>query len=596
MSVSGLADPSSDPQELLDSGRSVAAVAAASQRVLEHAGAVELAVLGRCLLAAKAPRRALAAFLTALDAVPRTVDLRVDLHLGAAAAFRRMGRLPEAIESFQDVLELVPEHSGAHGGLAVAYAVTGSLTLAGTHLRRVDREATPVPEFLPVLIETGRPPQISVRGASQEILEVGPAVRVDTGGSAAANETSVAATSAQVPRLVIGWNDDRVSDAALGVGLSDDGGASWEDSLLEIPDGIGDDLSGDPMTAFDRRTGDLWIGGIAFGLTNPNGLVVARWPAAGTLEPAVVVNQDPGFVDKCWMTAGAAPGDPDATRVYVAYSLGLQSSADQGATWTPPTPLGFGNGFLPRVGPDGELYVSYRTTGGQQDHEIRRSLDGGASFEPPVLISARMNVDLSSVVPGTFRIAGFGSLAVDPRDGGLFFVFDDDSGGGDVDVFFVVSVDGGKNWSVPRALHALGEPPGDQFMPWLEIDDRGGLHLLFFDTRSTPQDDSDSDAWLDVYYAYSEDRGDSWVEARLTAAPFSTATAQFGPFLQFIGDYLGLAVSGNRAYPSYPSTAGGDLDIFVHSVRIRSIFADGFESGDVESWSSAQPGPASILN
>ncbi|MCP5110841.1 MAG: hypothetical protein GY953_08410, partial [bacterium] len=51
--------------------------------------------------------------------------------------------------------------------------------------------------------------------------------------------------------------------------------------------------------------------------------------------------------------------------------------------------------------------------------------------------------------------------------------------------------------------------------------------------------------------------------------------------------YLGLAVSGDFAFPVYASTAGGDLDIFAHTIRIAApIFADGFESGDFCAWSS----------
>ena len=86
---------------------------------------------------------------------------------------------------------------------------------------------------------------------------------------------------------------------------------------------------------------------------------------------------DGTFIDKGWLAAGPAPGVPDSTRLYVAYNLGLQASADLGATWSDLVTLDFGVAQLPRVGPNGELYIAY------WDFEdrvgLQRSFDGGTT-------------------------------------------------------------------------------------------------------------------------------------------------------------------------------------------------------------------------
>jgi len=60
---------------------------------------------------------------------------------------------------------------------------------------------------------------------------IGPAVRVDAGGPAAANETTASSTPSNPDEIVIGWNDWRDSGSSelirAGFSWSLDGGATW---------------------------------------------------------------------------------------------------------------------------------------------------------------------------------------------------------------------------------------------------------------------------------------------------------------------------------------------------------------------------------
>ncbi len=405
--------------------------------------------------------------------------------------------------------------------------------------------------------------------ASRAVAQVviGPAVRIDTGGAAPANETSIAAAPSSPLRILAAWNDYRSGPARCGVGLSNDGGVTWTDTVLRPPLANQTQDEGDPMTAYDPRTGNLWAGGVAFGPSG--GVFVGRleFGAAG-LSPTVMAHLSAAS-DKGWMAAGPDPMNPAETHLYVAFNEGLLISEDAGDTWTAPGALGIGTAFLPRVGPAGELYIPFWTLG--MPYLMWRSTDGGQTLLGPTVIANRMDVwtDGSDRVPGAFRVPPLQTFAVDPTNGDLHCIFCDTTSvvglETNLDLYWTTSTDEGASWSVPQVFHGDSAPFGDQFFPWLEIDGEGRLHAVWFDTRETVQFDADPAALLDVYYAYSEDSGVSWTEMRLTDTSFSSADAGFNG--TFFGDYLGLTAAGGRTTVAYPDTSLGSADVYVREIR-----------------------------
>lgn len=574
---------------LLERGYRIEAIAAFTQAVIAAPGtsaayvglARALAIKGRSLDARAAVR-------TALTLEPNDHEARFFLGL----LDERLGDRTAAMETYEQVLEQAPLHGPAHVRLAVLEHLVGSSRAARQHLAAAQAAGAPVPARLAGLLagaELGSVelPAVDIQPAGRgTVPTVGPQVRIDAGGGVAqANEISAAASVAAPGEVVTAWNDFR-TEVGLGVGVTVDGGTTWTDLIVRPPVANQSVLEGDPMTAADPRTGILWVGGLSF-LENGGIFVARKQPGTATFEPSVMV-YDGGGVDKPWMAAGRPPATPNATHLYVTYNFGLQTSTDLGDSWGPLVVLEPGIGYLPRVGPLGELYVANTD---YQAVRLQTSLDGGMTIGPPIVAATRMEPydPFETVqIPGTFRAPSFNYLAVDPTSGRLTFVwFDTTAVSGnetDVDLYFSHS-DDGVTWTLPAVL-AL---PGDQFLPWLEIDAVGRMHLVFLDTRNTAQSDSDTVAWLDAYYAYSENGGASWSEIRLTSVPWSSALA--GPFdqgfgEQFIGDYLALAVAGNQVLPVYLSTENGDADLFTRVITFSSpvIFADNFESGDTSAW------------
>lgn len=406
-------------------------------------------------------------------------------------------------------------------------------------------------------------------GASAQTV-IGPQVKVDDAAATGpCNETTMAAAASNPLEIIGGWNDYRVSgQVRAGFGVSMNGGKTWTNIIVRPPVANQTSVEGDPMACYDDRTGTLWAGAIAFG--GNGGVYVARKdPGNATFNPSVMARVS-GGADKCWMAAGADPSNPNATRVYIAYNEGVLRSADMGSTWSAPVNLGSGLGFLPRVGPSGEVYVVYWDI--SLGHWIRRSFDGGVTFGAPIKVAQRLDtwgVDASRV-PGNARVTCINGFACDPTTGTLYVVYPDTtnvvSNGSNLNVYFTKSTNQGASWSVPVVINTDATPtPGDQFFPWLEVDRSGRLHLLFYDTRTPVQNDSAATAQVKPYYSISDDGGSTWTESQLMATPWNSANDGFGG--GFIGDYLGTATAGHLTTPLYMSTQLGNADTFTHRIQ-----------------------------
>ncbi len=546
--------------ELLQKGKTLEAIASFTRAVILDSTRAECYDgLGRAMLAERKLTEAEAAFRTALDRDPTHINARFKL----AFSLNGQGRLDEAITELSEVVRRQPDHARAHSRLAISLYYADRWDEAKTHIAKAAALGFKVPPQLITLINGGYPPR---PGGVGGMPQIGQQMRVDLGNSSAGNETSAASSALDPNHVIATWNDYR-SNIRCGVSLSTDGGASWNDFLLRPPGAFQSSVEGDPMTAYDPDTGDLWAGAISFG--GNGGVFVARKNAGdANFQPAVMAKVS-GGADKGWMAYGVDPFDSNASRMYIGYNEGLLVSTNRGDSWTGPVFLPeFGLGWCPRVGPDGQLYMCYWDT--DDGVKLVRSLDGGATIQGPINVATRLDVwgiD-GTRFPGNFRVAPLNTMAVDPNNGNLYVTYFDTTnivgGNRNVDIYFCKSTDQGLTWTDPVVINGDASPPGDQFFPWLEVDETGRINMLFYDTRSVVQNDNQFGALIEAYYSYSDDGGNSWNEIVLTDQPFNSANDGFGD--GFIGDYLGMGVAGRYVYPCYMSTHEGIANVYVHSV------------------------------
>jgi hypothetical protein len=350
------------------------------------------------------------------------------------------------------------------------------------------------------------------------------------------NEPSVAVDPRNASIVVAGSNDycaeiqNGVGNVWAGYYRSTNGGATWSNSL--VPGYPADSseageaspthgscaAAGDPTQAFDGG-GRLFFGFICFNRAKPsNGSVyVATYDQDGA-RYVRTVRVDRGtpsvwglFQDKINVTADAGSGN-----VYVLWAqypgqsanntLHFARSTDHGATFSKPVRITQGlaeEQFADAtVGPDGALYVTYRTIAHKSSTAdaiwIVRSTDAGDSWSAPQLVSAITPFDANQfsgngsdtcgdgpfACPSGLTFARFSSMSAVAADAtGVHVVWSAETASGQAKVFVRNSPDG-TTWTTP-ATTLDSAPAGHQFFP--DVTSSGGvLSAVFQDSRTDP--------------------------------------------------------------------------------------------------------------
>lgn len=282
-------------------------------------------------------------------------------------------------------------------------------------------------------------------------------------------------------------------DGDLVVSPSRDGGLSW-DKVVVIDDGIGCDFSKTQL-----------------------------------------------FNDKEWIVTDNTPSSPFYGRTYITWSKFISArgqyqaspifeshSDDGGYTWSTPQEISGSNAALctfqesgpagqcdenqfsvPTVGPDGTVYVAFENeqnealweTGELFDDQylLVKSTNGGNTWSSPTFVvgledgSADYPVNVSgrqTLTGYQLRVNSAGNIVASPTDGKLYLVFSDNRNGThdsatpvtNIDVFLMVSSNGGATWSAPAQVDSAA---GDQWFPWVEVNPSDGSIGILYNDRGT---------------------------------------------------------------------------------------------------------------
>jgi hypothetical protein len=366
------------------------------------------------------------------------------------------------------------------------------------------------------------------------------------------NETTVAVNPLDPLNIVGGANDAREGSWAAGYYYSLDGGETFADGVMpfrKYPN------QGDPTVAF-CGDGTAVFGYLDYsGAYQPHRLVVARSTDGGAswLGPGVVSEaQSFPFADKPYI-ACAPEGGIYANRAYISWThfgfaggpIRVAWSADRGQTWQGARNVsasGGVQGSVPVAGRDGEVWVFWLGDG----IEFARSTNGGGTWSGASTAAA-----VDAIGDVNYRRNSFPTAGIDrsggARDGTVYVAWSDDRLG-DPDILLSRSADQGQTWSEP--LRVNDDPVGNgsqQFFPWLAVDERGDVHLMWHDSRGDPYDQL-----LHIYVATSRDGGESF-DRNLRV----TDVASDGGLTGFLGDYAALAAGHGKIFPLWCDLRAG---------------------------------------
>jgi hypothetical protein len=323
-------------------------------------------------------------------------------------------------------------------------------------------------------------------------------------------------------------------------------------------------------------------------------------------SPIYLAYSDDGGLS--WTVVGEVNG---ASADLCEFQIDASGGDGPGATGPDDTPYDCDESqySYPVVGSDGTLYVHFTneqnssawTAGGvtgaaTQDFDkqilvVRVNPDTFAvdgPYQVTMLADGVTNYPVSAaaggrqtICNGGWRLSAAGTLAIGPTDE-LYVVWADNRNGDEfpfptfisdvdgscpvdlrtsTDVFISKSVDGGVTWS--NAAKITGDPPdSDNWFPWAAVGDNGWVWVIYYDRRASGN--TLADAWV----AQSRDGGATWREERISDEASNFRTAFFGG-PGFIGDYSGIAVAGDRAYPFWTdSRVPGDSDVYLDFVGL----------------------------
>lgn len=399
------------------------------------------------------------------------------------------------------------------------------------------------------------------------------------------NSPTVAYNPARAGNVVVTYRKDRPGYDAL-ISYSFNGGQSWEQSVLPVPQGISGCTASQgapcpfaPDIAFapdgtlyvvyvnlqgnGNRPDNLWIA------TSTDGGRTLSLPTkiAGGLTFQQRVTVDPkGPIYVTYLQATEVGflrfADPPPRILTVR-------SDDGGKTFS--APVAVSDASRPRVlapspilDKDGQLVVMYQDMkGNRRDYEyqegpaaelpvalvLTRSSDGGKTFSPGVEIEADMLLT-RRFLPFLPEIP---QLAISPA--GKMYASWADGRDGDDDVWLRSSSDGGTTWTKAVKVNDNGADGTAQFLPKVAVGPGERVNVLFLDGRNDPQKKQN----LDAYLATSTDGGKTFDNVRLSVQSFDDSIGPtFGELYGTdLGTRLGLTSGAGKLYATWVDTSAG---------------------------------------
>lgn len=220
-------------------------------------------------------------------------------------------------------------------------------------------------------------------------------------------------------------------------------------------------------------------------------------------------------------------------------------------------------GAMPAIGPNGEIYVVWA---GPNGLVFKKSLDGGTTWSTNEKIITPIGGGWDFGISGIYRANGLPVTKCDlsngPNRGTIYVNWTDQSKGEtNTEVWLTKSQDGGNTWSTPVLVNDDNSGK-QQFFTWMDIDQtNGNLAFVFYDRRNYTDDKTD------VYMAFSDNGGTSFINKKISESPFLPNEGVF------FGDYTNIVIHNNIVRPIWTRLDNSSLSVWTNITPLNSILA-----------------------
>ena len=468
---------------------------------------------------------------------------------------------------FNELAKSLAQSASRHGALKqfgvglASVAMAGLLTLpAGANDLR-----------LGPLVELSRPN--AVAGCDDGLVLPGPYTLDD------AAEPFVAANPINPRNIVAAWIQGPFQNIVSAASF--DGGRTWQQRTIPLTPCSGGPYlgAGDPWLSFSPN-GDLYAIAVAGDSFDNPSVVVNKstdgglnWGAASIIyvppdeitagdKPSITADpKNPKFVYAVWEVYASSDGVGDHT-VFARTTDGGKSWEPARTIFSPPLD---NDDTAPQIAvlPAGTLVClisesSVNKTTGDPEFSLAviRSSDRGRTWSARISLAQQFWQPVTDLENGQTVRSYLHSLAVDPRNGNLYVVWEDSrfSHGQNNSIAFSMSADGGLHWSTPIPINQTPRriPQGNQqaFLPSIAVAADGTIGVSYYDFRFNDRRPGlPTDHWLVQYHpsrrAPATNPANWGDEVRLTPESFDMEQAWSPTFEYFVGDYEGLTAIGN---------------------------------------------------
>jgi len=218
------------------------------------------------------------------------------------------------------------------------------------------------------------------------------------------------------------------------------------------------------------------------------------------------------------------------------------------------------------TGLSGEVYVLWYKSPYQLG--FAKSIDGGVNWIINNENAINPNYGYGTFTYKNLRLNGLPVMKTDvtlgPRNGWLYVV-NLENRTDSIDLVLHRSTNSGLSWTSNKVNQDNTGGTRIQYFPAIDVDKYGGLNIVYYDTRNSPENDSS-----EIFMSRSTDGGNTFNDTKISDHKFKidTPAVRLYNYHGYIGSYIGVTSGNNKITPIWYDNYSGHYQAWTASIEL----------------------------